>query len=194
MYIIVGLGNPDKKYQLTRHNIGFQAIELLASHFNISVDELKCMSLIGRGSIDDTEIILAKPLTYMNKSGQTVKCLKDFFKVKNSEIIIIYDDMDIPSGFVRVKPSGGAGGHRGIESIINYLDTREFGRIRIGIDRPEAGQSEVDFVLSPFDEIQEKLVSEKLRLLPEMISSIINRGYNYTMSTYNRKITLSEKK
>ncbi len=194
MYIIAGLGNPGKKYQSTRHNVGFQAIELLSIHFNISVDELKCMSLIGRGSIGDTEVVLAKPLTYMNKSGLAIKCLKDFFKVSSSEIIVIYDDMDIPPGSVRVKPSGGAGGHRGVESIIQSLNSREFGRLRIGIGRPETGQSEVDYVLSPFDEIQEKLVNEKLKLLPEIITSIINRGYNYTMSTYNQRISLSEKK
>lgn len=195
MYIVAGLGNPGKKYQFTRHNIGYQAIDLLSSHFNIRVDELKCMSLIGRGSIDDsTEVVLARPLTYMNRSGQAIKCLKEFFKVSISEIIVIYDDMDIPPGFVRIKPSGGAGGHRGIESIINHLGSNQFGRIRIGIGRPEGGQSEVDYVLSPFDEIQKKLVDEKLKLLPEIITSIINRGYNYAMSTYNRRIRFSEQK
>lgn len=194
MYLVAGLGNPRKKYQRSRHNVGFQAIELLASHFNIRVDELKCMSLIGKGTISGTEVVLAKPLTFMNKSGQAIMCLKEFLNVDNSKIIVIYDDMDLPPGYLRIKPSGGSGGHKGVESIINYLKSNQFGRIRIGIGRPEGGQSEVDYVLGPFDEIQEKLVSEKLKLLPEIITAIITRGYNYTMSTYNRKVSLSEQR
>lgn len=186
MFLIAGLGNPGEEYADTRHNIGFKAIDVLSARFRIELKELKCRSLVGKGRIAGKEVILAKPLTYMNNSGEAVICLKQMFNLDNDGIIVIYDDLDLPLGTLRVRPSGGSGGHKGLDSIINALGTSHFGRIRIGIDRPDEG-NEVDYVLSSFTEEEKAVMEEKLKLIPEIVASLLTRGYNYTMSTYNRR-------
>lgn len=186
MFLIAGLGNPGEEYAETRHNIGFKAVDILSQHYRIPLKELKCHSLIGRGRIAGNEVILAKPLTFMNNSGEAIKCLMQKFALQENEVLVIYDDLDLPHGVLRIRPAGGSGGHKGIESIIKALGTNRFGRIRIGIGRPEDG-NEVDYVLSPFTDEERAIIEEKLKLIPEVVASLLTRGYNFTMSTYNRR-------
>lgn len=187
MFLIVGLGNPGKKYQGTRHNVGYLALDILSVSLNIKMEELKCMSLVGEGLMAGEKVVLAKPLTYMNESGVAVSCLKSLFKLNVSNIIVIFDDMDLPVGYIRVKPSGGSGGHKGVDSISKALGSYDFGRVRIGIGRSLSGD-EVKHVLSPFTNEEQKEIQEKLSELPEIISSIFTKGYNYTMSTFNKRV------
>lgn len=186
MFLIAGLGNPGEEYAETRHNIGFKAIDILSTHYRIPLKELKCRSLIGRGRIAGNEVVLAKPLTYMNNSGEAIKCLMQKFGLRENEVLVIYDDLDLPAGVLRIRPAGGSGGHRGIESIIKAIGTNRFGRIRIGIGRPDDGD-EVGYVLSPFTDEEKALMDEKLKLIPEIVASLFTRGYNFTMSNYNRR-------
>jgi PTH1 family peptidyl-tRNA hydrolase len=186
MWLIVGLGNPGAEYALTRHNAGFMAVDVLASAARVTIDELQCYSLIGKGRFAGEPVVLAKPLTFMNRSGEAVSCLLKLLKLGPSNLLVIHDDMDLPCGTLRLKPAGGAGGHKGMESIIQAIGTSEFGRLRIGIGKPARGK-EIDYVLSPFSEEEYALVSEQLSRVPEIVGSLLARGYNYTMSTYNKK-------
>lgn len=190
MYLIAGLGNPGKKYKGTRHNIGFAAVDVLSDVYHIELEELICEAITGRGSIAETDVLLAKPISFVNKSGRPIQCLKDKFNIENKKIVVIYDDLDLPLGNIRIKPKGGSGGHKGVSSIIDMLDTNEFGRIRIGIGRPNH-IGEVDYVLSPFKGNELRDVKEQLELIPEVVKKLIQRGYNYTMSTYNTRLSKS---
>ena len=140
MFIIAGLGNPTLQYEGTRHNVGFDVIDMLADRYNISVDGRKGRALIGKGMIGGQKVLLVKPQTYMNLSGKGVRALMDYYKLTTDEIVIIYDDISMPVGQVRIRPKGSAGGHNGIKSIIAHLGTQEFPRIKIGVGaKPENG-------------------------------------------------------
>lgn len=136
MYVIVGLGNPEQKYEGTRHNIGFSAITALADEYNISVDTAKHRALIGKGVIEGQKVILAKPLTYMNLSGESVRDLADYYKIiPEEQLIVVYDDINLAVGKLRIRAKGSAGGHNGMKSIIKHLGTQEFPRVRIGVGK-----------------------------------------------------------
>lgn len=186
MWLIVGLGNPGVEYARTRHNAGFMAVDVLAAASRAKVDELVCYSLVGRGRLAGAELVLAKPVTFMNRSGEAVRCLVERYGLDLSRLLVVYDDMDLPTGTVRLKQAGGSGGHRGMESIIGALGTSQFGRLRIGIGKPPKG-AEVDYVLSPFADAEEELVRTQLERLPELVGALVTRGYNYAMSTFNRR-------
>ncbi len=187
MYIIIGLGNPDRKYAATRHNIGFDAITRIADEYNIPLDFKKHKAVCGKGYIGGEKVVLAQPQTFMNLSGESVRELVDFYKVSNEEIIVIYDDISLEVGQLRLRSKGSAGGHNGIKNIISHLGTEEFARIKIGVgDKPEDWDL-ADYVLSRFPKEEEPVIREALKRSSEAVKSIITDGMESAMNIYNRK-------
>ncbi len=148
--VIIGLGNPGKQYEDTRHNVGFLAIDTLSKELQIPLTTMKFRGIIGEGNVQGEKVLLVKPQTYMNLSGETVGQIVSFYKLTAQDIVVIYDDLDLPVGKLRLREKGSAGGHNGIKSIIAHLGTQDFSRIKIGIDRPEPGKSVSDYVLHSF--------------------------------------------
>ena len=185
MNLIVGLGNPGRTYANSRHNVGFRCINYLGKVHGISIKQRQCQAQVGTGQIENTEVVLAKPLTFMNLSGKSVKSLMHRFQVALSEIVVIHDDLDLPLGKIRLYAGGGSGGHKGIESIISYLESRDFLRVRIGIGRPPEGEDLVDYVLGDFLP-QEKLDIEKsIARVGEAIAYLLKEGMAIAMNKYN---------
>jgi PTH1 family peptidyl-tRNA hydrolase len=150
MKLIVGLGNPGKEYEATRHNIGFIVIDELSERWNIPLNQQKFKGVYGTGIVNGEKVILLKPLTYMNLSGESIRPLMDYYKIDIEDFVVLYDDLDLPVGKLRLRMKGSAGGHNGIKSTIAHLGTQEFNRIRIGIDRPKNGMKVPDYVLGRF--------------------------------------------
>lgn len=186
LYIIVGLGNPGSRYDNTRHNVGFDAVDHLANKHSIKISKLKHKALIGEGSIDGKKIILVKPQTFMNLSGESVREIIEWYKVPVSRMIIIYDDIDLELSKVRVRPKGSAGTHNGMRSIIYHVQSDEFPRVRIGISRPPQGWNLADFVLSKFSLEDRKLVDEGVNNAVQAVESVIKSGVDAAMNRYNR--------
>ncbi|RKD22798.1 aminoacyl-tRNA hydrolase [Ammoniphilus oxalaticus] len=150
MKLIVGLGNPGKQYEGTRHNVGFMVIDELAEKLNIELNQLKFKGLYGEGRFGSEKVALLKPLTYMNLSGESLNQVMQFFKLELADILVIYDDLDTEVGQIRLRLKGSAGGHNGIKSIIQHVGSEQFCRVRVGISRPPQGRKIVDYVLGPF--------------------------------------------
>ena len=150
MKLIVGLGNPGKQYEQTRHNIGFEVIDAVSSQFAIPLNQSKFNGLYGMGFYKGEKVILLKPLTYMNLSGESIRAVMDYYQIEVEDLLVIYDDLDLPVGKVRLRQKGSPGGHNGIKSTVAQLGTQEFNRIRIGIDRPQVEMNIPDYVLSRF--------------------------------------------
>ncbi len=187
MYIIIGLGNPTREYQATRHNIGFDVITRLSDDCNIPLDFKKHKAICGRGFIEGEKVVLAKPQTYMNLSGESVRELVDYYKVSPEEIIVIYDDISLEVGQLRLRGKGSAGGHNGLKSIISHLGTREFARIKVGIGDKPPGRDLADYVLSRFAEEEQPIVRDIIKKSSEAVKSIIKDGMESAMNIYNRK-------
>lgn len=185
MYIIAGLGNPGPRYANTRHNIGFIALDMLAEKLGIKVTKIKHKALIGEGTLAGEKIILAKPQTYMNLSGESILDLKSWYKVEDSRIIIIYDDIDLDVGVLRIRPSGSAGTHNGMRSIIYQLQSQDFPRVRLGIGRPPEGWDLKDYVLSTFRDDEIPKLKDACQRALEGVELIITKGVNYAMSRCN---------
>ena len=163
MFLIAGLGNPDKKYEKTRHNIGFDTVDALAEKYNISITEKKHKALCGSGVIEGVKVILAKPQTYMNLSGESLRPIMDFYKLDLSDILVIYDDISLEPGMLRLRTKGSAGGHNGMKSIIKHLGGDTFPRIRVGIGgEKHPGQDLADYVLGHFKDDEKELLAESL--------------------------------
>ena len=179
MYIIVGLGNPERKYAGTRHNIGFSAITAISDAYSISMDIKKHKAVCGKGMIAGNKVLLAMPQTYMNLSGESVRELVDFYKIDpEEELIIIYDDIALAPGKLRVRAKGSAGGHNGIKNIIAHLGTQQFSRIRIGVGEKPAGWDLADYVLGRFPAEEEPTIRtaleqtvKRFRVIPPKINS-----------------------
>ena len=152
MYLIIGLGNPEEEYSKTRHNMGFNTINKIAEQYNIKINKKKFQGLYEITTIEDKKVVLVKPQTYMNLSGNCVKEIADFYKVSPEEILVIYDDMDIEPGKIKIRKKGSSGGHNGIKSIIQIIGTEEFPRIRIGIGRPKHNGDEINYVIGAIPE------------------------------------------
>lgn len=183
MFLIVGLGNPEPHYELTRHNAGFLAIDTLAEKHRIILDRHRFNSLCGEGEIDGAPVMVIKPMTYMNESGKAVKAVVSSFNLRPDQIIVAHDEIDLPLGKIKTKSGGGDAGQRGIRSIISSLGAQEFTRIRIGIGRPEYQGQIVDYVLSPFSEDELKEVGpvlEQAALLIETKLKELNERDNQT--------------
>lgn len=188
MYIIVGLGNPERRYDGTRHNIGFSAVTALADIYGISMDMKKHRAVCGKGVIDGQKVILAMPQTYMNLSGESVRGLVDYYKIDpEEELIVIYDDINLAPGKLRIRPKGSAGGHNGIKNIIAHLGTQVFPRIRIGVGEKPKGWDLADYVLGRFSKEEEPVVREALEKAAKACSEIITEDVTSAMNKYNNK-------
>ena len=181
--IIMGLGNPGPEYARTRHNLGFRCIDLLAEGAGIRLGDRRKQVTLGQGTLAGAAVVLAKPRTFMNASGLAARYLKDRFGTRPDRILVIVDDLDLPVGRMRLRASGGSGGHRGLESMNAELDTQEYPRLRIGIGRPQGGA--VGHVLSPFTEEQELALAETLARAVEAIEAWVEHGVVHAMDRYN---------
>ena len=187
MKLIVGLGNPTKEYENTRHNIGFMAIDALSEDYHIPVESLRHKALIGKGAIEGQRVILAKPVTYMNLSGEAVRAISDYYKIPSEDIIIIFDDTTLDVGRMRIRKKGSAGGHNGIKSIIAHLGTMEFPRIKIGIGAKREGQDLADYVLSRFPKEEKEALGQVLEDVKKAVALMVWDDIEEAMNQYNKK-------
>lgn len=188
MFIIAGLGNPDEKYQGTRHNVGFDVIDLLAEKYNISVDTRKHRAYIGKGMIEGQKVILAKPQTYMNLSGESIRSLVEYYKIDpEEELLVIFDDISLDVGQLRIRKKGSAGGHNGIKSIIAHLGTSGFSRIKVGVGEKPKGYDLADYVLGRFSKSEQELMKEGYENAVEAVSLIVQDEMEQAMNEYNKK-------
>ena len=192
MYIIIGLGNPTDKYQATRHNVGWDAITRISDDYNIALNMKRHKAICGSGYIEGEKVILAQPYTYMNLSGESVRALVDFYKVSTEEIIVIYDDISLDVGQLRIRKKGSAGGHNGIKSIISHLGTEEFPRIKVGIGNKPKEWDLADYVLSRFKGEEEVAIREALKDTSDACRMIITDGMDSAMNKYNKKKVTKE--
>ncbi len=191
MKLIVGLGNPGRRYRLSRHNLGFRAIDHIAGGSLVKVKEKKFRALIGKGKILDEKVILAKPQTFMNLSGEAVGALKGFFRINLTELILIHDDVDLDFGKIRIKQRGGDGGHLGLRSVIESVGDDRFLRIRLGVGRPTPGEEATEYVLSNFTDEQEKALPQVLDIAERAVRALIGFGVQKAMSEFNSYALLS---
>lgn len=188
MYIIVGLGNPGKQYDHTRHNIGFQVIDYLAEQNGISVEEKKHKALVGKGMIGGEKVILAKPQTYMNLSGESVRELVDYYKIDwEEELIVISDDISLDVGGIRVRKKGSAGGHNGLKNIIQHLGSEGFTRIKMGVGEKPKGYDLADYVLGHFSTEEKQIMADSAKKAAEAIQTIFSDGVDMAMNRFNSK-------
>jgi len=186
--LVVGLGNPGLRYAATRHNTGFRAADLLAGRWGTAIDKPFLRALVGEAVYRGEKIILAKPQTYMNLSGEAVSLLMRWYKPGPAGLIVIYDDLDLEPGRLRIRQRGGDGGHRGLASIINAMGTGDFIRVRLGIGRPPAGGPDVvDWVLARPSPPEEEAISRALAIVPEVVEEILSRGVASAMNRFNRR-------
>lgn len=189
MRIIVGLGNPTLKYSKTRHNVGFETIDILSKKHKIKVKKNQFKALIGEGFINGEKVILVKPMTYMNNSGEAVKEIVDYYKVNpNEELIVISDDLNLDVGVLRLRSKGSAGGHNGLKSIIKCVGTESFDRVRIGVGKVPADRDVITHVLSRFGKDDRKIVKESFIAAAQAIECVITDGMDKAMSKYNGPI------
>lgn len=189
MYIIVGLGNPTREYDKTRHNVGFSVIDVLADRIGIDVSEKKHRALCGKGMLEGQKVILAKPQTFMNLSGESVRAMVDFYKVSPDEVIIIYDDISLEPGQLRIRTKGSAGGHNGIKNIIAHLGTQEFPRIKVGVGEKPKYMDLADYVLSRFSKGEQELMDDAFREAADAVAMMISEGMDAAMNHFNAKKT-----
>lgn len=185
MKLIVGLGNPGREYELTKHNIGFWAVDQLSDQFNLPFQKEKWHSLVAKGIINGEKVILLKPLTYMNLSGEAIGAAVRFLKLSLKDLVVIFDDMDIPLGQLRLRQKGSSGGHNGMKSTVQHLKTEEFNRIKIGIGRPPAYMSVSDYVLSQFSADEHDLAATSAITAAEAVTEWIKNDFNSSMNKYN---------
>ena len=187
MYIIAGLGNPTKTYEGTRHNIGFDMIDAIADKYNIDVTTKKHKALTGKGRIDGVPVILAKPQTYMNLSGESIRDIADFYKSPAENIIIIYDDISLEVGQLRIRKKGSAGGHNGIKNIIAHLGTQEFPRIKVGIGSKPEGWDLADYVLSKYSKAERECLRDAQQDVVGAAALMVHDDVDGAMNQYNGK-------
>lgn len=186
MYIIAGLGNPGKQYAQTRHNVGFDTIDILADKYNISVDTKKHKALCGKGMIEGQKVVLAKPQTFMNLSGESVRELVDFYKIDpEEELIVIYDDISLEPGKIRIRKKGSAGGHNGIKNIIVQLGTQNFQRIKVGVGEKPKGWDLADYVLGHFSKEDRGLVDDALKRVAGAVELMVQGEVDQAMNQFN---------
>lgn len=186
MKVIVGLGNPGKEYKMTRHNLGFLVVDQLANEIGTFRKQRKFNAVLLNGKIGEQPIILVKPLTYMNFSGSAVKKVCEYYHLPPSELIIVHDDLDLDFGRIKIKRGGGDAGHKGIRSLIDYLGSDAFIRIRIGIGKPEEKKDTVDYVLSPFKESEFVKLPQILEQAINIIQFLVIKGLEAAMNTFNK--------
>ena len=193
MYIIAGLGNPGGKYEGTRHNVGFSVIDALAEAHDIRVDKKQFKGLTGRGVIAGQQVLLLKPLTYMNLSGESVRAAFDFYKPETDQVLVIFDDISLETGQLRIRKKGSSGGHNGVKSIIAHLGTTEFPRIKVGVGEPKRGEL-VDFVLGHFHGEDAAVMKEAVKTAACAAEMFLEEGPEAAMNIYNKKKEKKEEK
>lgn len=186
MFIVVGLGNPGNQFANTKHNIGFVTLDYLANLHNIKLNKIKHKAVIGEGSIAGEKLMLVKPQTYMNTSGECVMELVNFYKLPLENLILIYDDIDLPLGKVRIRPSGSSGTHNGMRSIIYLLNKHDFPRIRIGVGKQPDYMDLADYVMTKFNKDEVPVIEEAVKKAALSVEEIIRNGINTAMNKYNR--------
>lgn len=187
MYLIAGLGNPTKEYDKTRHNAGFSVIDVLADRYRIDVSEKKHKALCGRGVIEGKKVLLLKPQTFMNLSGESIRAAADYYKIAPEEMIVIYDDISLEPGQLRIRLKGSAGGHNGIKNIIANLGTQDFPRIKVGVGAKPPRMDLADYVLSRFGAGEQKLMDEAFGEAAEAAVMMMTDGAERAMNHFNAK-------
>lgn len=193
MYILAGLGNPGKEYVNTRHNVGFDVIDALAEKYNISVSDLKHRAMVGKGCMEGQKVVLVKPLTFMNLSGESLRAVVDYYKVDAAqELIVISDDITLPPGQLRVRKRGSAGGHNGLKNIIKMLGTEDFQRIRMGVGEKPKGYDLVDWVLGHFNKEEREAVDGAVAKAVRAAELMLAGETDAAMNEFNRKVQAEE--
>lgn len=187
-FLIAGLGNLGREYRLTRHNIGFMAVDALASHWNFSRQKVQSKALITTGNLGGNKVILAKPQTYMNLSGQAISGLVNFYKIPMDHLLVIHDDIDLLFGTIRIRPGGGSAGQKGVGSTIEKLGTQEFARMRLGVGRPPGQMDSADYVLQTFSKEDGEFLQTILKTACEAAEVFIRQGLNAAMNQFNGSI------
>jgi PTH1 family peptidyl-tRNA hydrolase len=185
MTIIAGLGNPGSQYQQTRHNVGFDTLDFLAAQYRLTSFKYKHKALVAEGNMQGSRVMLVKPQTYMNNSGESLREILDYYKIEPARLIVIYDDIDLDVGKLRIRSKGSAGTHNGMRSIISHLNTVEFPRIRIGVGKPVPPMDLADFVLSRFSQEERKLINEAVEKAALAAATIVCASVEAAMSKYN---------
>lgn len=185
MYLIVGLGNPEEEYAKTRHNMGFDVINKLSEKQGIKVNKNKFNSIYGTGTIEGEKVVLVKPQTYMNLSGEAVRDFKNFYKINIENLIIIYDDLDIEPGIIKIRKKGGPGTHNGMKSVVHEIQTEDFPRIRVGIGNPEYKNDLLNYILTKIPEEDYKILENSIERASNAIEEIIKNGIDSAMNKYN---------
>lgn len=184
MKLIIGLGNPGKKYENTRHNCGFMVLDRLSEKLHVSINQSKFKGLYVKTKYHDEDVVLLKPQTFMNLSGESVQEIMRFFKISLEDIVVVYDDMDIPVGKLRLRQSGSAGGHNGIKNIIAHVGSKQFNRIRVGIDR-HPYMDVIDYVLSKFSKDEQATINEAVDKASDALLLYLDKGFVASMNQYN---------
>ncbi len=185
MYLIVGLGNPEEEYSKTRHNMGFNTINKLAKQYNIEINKSKFKSLYGNGIIEKEKVILLKPQTYMNLSGTAIKEVMDFYKINKEELIIIYDDIDIEPGIIKIRKKGGPGTHNGMKSVVNEIKTQDFTRVRVGIGMPSNKSDLINYVIGKISKDDIEKLEDGTTKAKDALIEIIKNGVDTAMNKFN---------
>ena len=189
MFVIVGLGNPTAQYEGTRHNAGFDVIDVLAEKYNISVDARKCRAFCGQGVIAGQKVLLVKPQTYMNLSGESVGGIVNYYKIDpESDLLVIYDDISLDVGQLRIRKKGSAGGHNGIKSIIAHLGTTVFPRIKVGVGEKPKNYDLADYVLGHFSKQERELMEEGYEHASDAVEQIVQGEIEAAMNVFNKKV------
>ena len=192
MYLIVGLGNPESEYKNTRHNMGFEAINKLSKEFNIDVNKTKFNGLYGTGTINQEKVILLKPQTYMNLSGEAIVDFMDYYKLDVDNLIVIYDDIETEQGSIRIRKKGGSGTHNGMKSVVSMLQTEDFIRIRIGIGEPQYKNDMINYVIGHITEEEMSKLEPGIEKAKLATIEIIKNGVDIAMNKYNTKTKKEE--
>ena len=187
MKVIVGLGHPGKKYENTRHNIGFAAIDYIAEKEGININTGKHKALVGSGYIDGVKVLLVKPQTFMNLSGESLRPIMDFYKLEPEDFLVIFDDIDLDVGRIRIRRKGSAGGHNGIKSIISHLGSMEFPRIKIGVGAKPPGYDLADYVLGHFSKADQEILQERFEDVYDAVKLIVGDDITEAMNRHNKK-------
>lgn len=185
MYLIIGLGNPEQDYSKTRHNMGFDTINKIAKQHNIELNKTGFEGIYGKGEINSKDVILLKPQTYMNLSGKSIIKIMNFYKIKPQNIIVIYDDMDVQVGKIKLRKKGGPGSHNGMKSVVSELNTTEFTRIRVGIGKPIYKNDMINYVLGKIPKEESEKLDQATTIAAEATCEIIQKGIDTAMNKYN---------
>ena len=185
--LVVGLGNPGNKYENTRHNAGFMVADKIACDFNIALNKTKFDTIYGRGFIEDVDVLLVKPMAFMNRSGPPLQKLAHYFRISGEDVLVIHDDIDLAFGRLKIKSKGGHGGHNGIRSIMDAFGGGDFARLRIGVGRSEAGENVTDHVLGRFSDDKSEMVARVIAVARDAVVTVLCEGMKVGMNAFNRK-------